>query len=206
MVGSPQQPTLADFGSATFTNMTYNPGGATLSPINMVDESLNVIAMAGRATGIRLPSPTPSCRASVAIGSSDLTEGSSASARPSSTGRPGPAPAAAGRRHCADGGPRRLLARRVRWRRLRLRRHPVLRLHSRARAPSRRFGAPNSLNAPIVGMVPPSTTAATSWWPPTAGCSPSVTPTSPGRAPASVAVRAPRWRSCPMPVATATGW
>ena len=44
------QPTLADFGSVTFTDMTYipaNPGAASLMPIDMVDESGNVIASAG---------------------------------------------------------------------------------------------------------------------------------------------------------------
>ena len=51
-----------------------------------------------------------------------------------------------------------------------------------------------------------TTKVATSWWPPTAGSSPSATPTSPGAAPASGAARAPRSQSCPTPVATATGW
>ena len=44
------QPTLANFGSATFTDMSYNPanlGAAYLSPIDMIDESGNVIATAG---------------------------------------------------------------------------------------------------------------------------------------------------------------
>src|ERR1700677_1339300 len=47
------QPTLADFGAVTFTDMTYNgvsPGAATLSPIDMIDESGNVIASAGATT------------------------------------------------------------------------------------------------------------------------------------------------------------
>jgi hypothetical protein len=47
------QPTLANFGSVTFTDMTYNavsPGAATLSPIDMIDESGNVIASAGATT------------------------------------------------------------------------------------------------------------------------------------------------------------
>ena len=47
------QPTLANFGSATFTDMTYipaNPGAAYLSPIDMIDESGNVIATAGPTT------------------------------------------------------------------------------------------------------------------------------------------------------------
>jgi hypothetical protein len=46
------QPTLANFGSATFTNMTYTPvGPVTLTPIDMVNESGNVIARAGATTG-----------------------------------------------------------------------------------------------------------------------------------------------------------
>jgi hypothetical protein len=47
------QPTLANFGSATFTGMQYvaaNPGAASLAQINMVDESGNVIASAGPTT------------------------------------------------------------------------------------------------------------------------------------------------------------
>ena len=49
-VGS-EQPTLANFGSATFTDMTYAPNVAVnLSPITMVDESGNVIATAGPTT------------------------------------------------------------------------------------------------------------------------------------------------------------
>ena len=49
-VGS-AQPTLADFGSATFTNMSYQPAGTvSLTPINMVDESGNLIASAGPTT------------------------------------------------------------------------------------------------------------------------------------------------------------
>jgi hypothetical protein len=48
------QPTLANFGAATFTDMQYtaaNPSNASLSQINMVDESGNVIATAGAASG-----------------------------------------------------------------------------------------------------------------------------------------------------------
>ena len=45
----------------------------------------------------------------------------------------------------------------------------------------------------------------TSWSPPTAASSRSVTPASRGRAPASAAATAPRWPSSPMPRATATG-
>jgi hypothetical protein len=44
------QPTLADFGSATFSDMTYNPanpGGASLTSIDMIDESGNIVATAG---------------------------------------------------------------------------------------------------------------------------------------------------------------
>jgi Peptidase A4 family len=51
-VGTPQ-PTLANFGSATFSDMTYNPanpGAASLIPIDMIDESGNVIATAGPTT------------------------------------------------------------------------------------------------------------------------------------------------------------
>ena len=47
-----QQPTLPNFGSATFSNMTYSPvGTVALTPIDMVDESGNVIATAGGASG-----------------------------------------------------------------------------------------------------------------------------------------------------------
>jgi hypothetical protein len=48
-VGAPQ-PSLANFGSATFSDMTYNPthpAAASLSAIDMIDESGNVIATAG---------------------------------------------------------------------------------------------------------------------------------------------------------------
>ncbi|HEX4126302.1 MAG TPA: G1 family glutamic endopeptidase [Acidimicrobiales bacterium] len=49
-VGSPQ-PVLANFASTTFTDMTFQPvGTVNLSPINMVDESGNVIASAGGTT------------------------------------------------------------------------------------------------------------------------------------------------------------
>jgi hypothetical protein len=49
-VGS-AQPVLANFGSATFSNMTYTPSGnVNLTPINMVDASGNVIASAGATT------------------------------------------------------------------------------------------------------------------------------------------------------------
>jgi hypothetical protein len=47
------QPTLANFGSATFSDMTYNPaspGAAFLSAVDMIDESGNVIATAGPTT------------------------------------------------------------------------------------------------------------------------------------------------------------
>ena len=66
-------------------------------------------------------------------------------------------------------------------------------------------GLPHSLNAPIVGMVPSPTAAATSWWPRTGVSSPSVTPASRAPARASAAAAAPRWPSCPTPGATATG-
>jgi hypothetical protein len=50
-VGS-AQPTLANFGSATFTDMLYTPvGTVNLTPIDMADESGNVIATAGPTTG-----------------------------------------------------------------------------------------------------------------------------------------------------------
>jgi hypothetical protein len=47
------QPTLANFGSATFSDMTYesaNPGAASFSPIDMIDESGSIIATAGPTT------------------------------------------------------------------------------------------------------------------------------------------------------------
>jgi len=44
------QPTLADFGSATFSDVTSSPS-AVFSPIDMVDESGNVIATAGGVSG-----------------------------------------------------------------------------------------------------------------------------------------------------------
>ena len=59
-----------------------------------------------------------------------------------------------------------LLAGGLRRRRLHLRRRRLLRL------------AGGSLNKPIVGIAAPPTAVATGWWPPTAGSSPSVTPTS----------------------------
>ena len=50
-VGS-AQPTLPNFGSVTFSDMTYNPvGSVNLTPIDMVDGSQNVIATAGGASG-----------------------------------------------------------------------------------------------------------------------------------------------------------
>lgn len=48
------QPTLPNFGAVTFTNMQYtatNASATTLTPIWMVDESDNVIAEAGPASG-----------------------------------------------------------------------------------------------------------------------------------------------------------
>ena len=56
-VGS-TQPTLANFGSATFTDMRYVASGApSLTPIWMVDESGNLIATAGPYSGtISFPS------------------------------------------------------------------------------------------------------------------------------------------------------
>ena len=50
-VGS-AQPTLANFGSVTFSSMTYDAiGTVNLAPIDMVDESGNLIAAAGVAGG-----------------------------------------------------------------------------------------------------------------------------------------------------------
>jgi hypothetical protein len=50
-VGS-AQPTLPNFGSATFSDMTFSPvGTVNLAQIDMVDESGNVIASAGGASG-----------------------------------------------------------------------------------------------------------------------------------------------------------
>jgi hypothetical protein len=66
-------------------------------------------------------------------------------------------------------------------------------------------GLPDSLNASIVGIVPTGRFHGYFMVGPTAGSSPSVTPSSRARAPASVAVRAPPWPSCPMPAATGTG-
>ncbi|HEX4433182.1 MAG TPA: G1 family glutamic endopeptidase [Acidimicrobiales bacterium] len=56
VVGAPQ-PVLANFGSATFTHMTYMPQvTVSLASITMVDESGNVIAAAGPTTGSGSPS------------------------------------------------------------------------------------------------------------------------------------------------------
>jgi hypothetical protein len=71
------QPTLANFGSATFSNMTYNPanpGAAFLSGIDMIDESGNVIATAGPTTSNGLTSSfidnyVPSARGYWLVGS-----------------------------------------------------------------------------------------------------------------------------------------
>ena len=49
-------------------------------------------------------------------------------------------------------------------------------------------GLPNSLDAPSWAWCPRAPVTATSWWPPTAACSPSVTLVSKARAPASAAV------------------
>ena len=73
-----------------------------------------------------------------------------------------------------------------------------------------------SRRAPVAGPTPstprswpscpPRTAAATSWWPPTAGCSPSATPDSPGR-PGDRPVPGRRRRPCyRTPPVTATGW
>ena len=50
------------------------------------------------------------------------------------------------------------------------------------------------------------TAGVTSWSPPTAGCSPSVTPSSPEAVRASEGAPGRPSPSCPMPAATATGW
>ena len=51
------QPVLANFGSATFTHMTYTPvGQVSLNAIDMIDASGNVIASAGPATASGSPS------------------------------------------------------------------------------------------------------------------------------------------------------
>ena len=88
------QPTLANFGSATFSGMTLtaaSPGDSFLSPIDMVDESGNVIASAGPTTsnGFSGSFTDSYVRACVATGSSDPTAGSSRSVKPSSMVRRG---------------------------------------------------------------------------------------------------------------------
>ena len=77
---------------------------------------------------------------------------------------------------------RGLLARRFRRWGLQFRRHAVLRLDPGLGLHPAGSGLPNSLKRPLWAWCPPTTTTATSWWPLTAASSPSVTPTSPGRA------------------------
>ena len=86
----PPQPTLANFGSATFTSMAATASGAVDLDrlIDMVDESGNT-HRDGRRDRERLLHRSRMCRARAAIGWSVPTAGSSPSVRPSSTDRPG---------------------------------------------------------------------------------------------------------------------
>ena len=89
-----------------------------------------------------------------ATGWLDLTAESSPLARPCFTVRWAAPSCNDRRRHRADQRRWWLLARRLGWWRLQLWRYDVLRFHSRSWAASGGSGLPNSLNAPIVGMVP----------------------------------------------------
>ena len=80
-----------------------------------------------------------------AIGWSAPTVGFSRSARRSSTARPAACVCSDQWSASCPRRPQRLLARRVRWRRLLLRRHAVLRVHPRARYPPVRVGPPEQL-------------------------------------------------------------
>ena len=60
------------------------------------------------------------------------------------------------------------------------------------------------LQAPVVGITATPTTAATGWWPRTAGCSPSVTPATSVPWPAG-RWSSPWWEWPPFPTGTATG-
>ena len=121
------------------------PGRRLAVPIDMVDESGNVIASAGPTSFNGVSSSftdtyVPS-RARLLAGRlrrRDLLLRSGPVLRVDRE----PAPAETRRRHRADGEPRRLLARRLRRRGLQLRGHPVLRVDTRARAASRRVGPP----------------------------------------------------------------
>ena len=106
-------------------------------------------------------------------------------------------------RHRALARPRRVLARRGRRWGLLLRRHAVLRIDPGIGLHPAGSGLPNSLSAPIVGIVPPSTIEVTSSAP-TEASSPLATRISPGRARMEAVPVRPS-RSCPMPLATATG-
>ena len=128
-----------------------------LTPIDMVDESGNVIATAGPTTSNGYPrrSPTATCRARAATGSWAPTAGSSPSVRPSSTDRPG-ACTCSGRSSASC--PRRTTAGTGSM--------PPTAGSSATATPSSTApypgsgsippvrACPNSLNAPIVGMVP----------------------------------------------------
>ena len=180
-----------------------------LTPIDMVDESGNVIASAGPTRRTESGSSftdtyVPSQRGLLArrLRRRDLL----LRLRPSSTGRPGActcsdlSSASCRRRTTAATGST-----------------PPTAASSPTATPSSTGPYPGSGSIPPVrgsrtastrplwAWSPPSTTTATSWWPPTAASSPSVTPTSPGPARASVAARARPWPSCPTPPGTATG-
>ena len=207
-VGS-AQPALANFGSATFTNMTYTSGPAPSPDADRHgrrERQHHRVGGPDRINGVSSPSPTPTCRAARLLARrSDGGIFSFGRAQfYGSTGslhlqRPvvGIVPTADHGGYWLDASDGGVFAYGNTQYYGSI---PGLGLHPAG------SGLPNSLNAPIVGMVPSSTTTATSWWPPTAGSSPSVMPTSPGPAPASAAARALRWPSCPTPVATATGW
>ena len=206
------QPTLANFGSVTFTDMTYipaNPGAASLYQIDMVDESGNVIASAGPTSFNGVSSSftdtyVPSVRGYWLVGSDGGIFSFGQAQFYGSTGslhlqRPvvGIVPTANHGGYwldASDGGVFSYGDTQYYGS------IPGLGLHPAG------SGLPNSLNAPIVGMVPSPTTTATSWWPPTAASSPSVTPTLPGPARASAAAPGPLWQSCPTPPGTGTGW
>ena len=202
------QPTLANFGSATFTQMaaTTSSGSPGLTPVNMIDESGNVIASAGRRRQQLVHRHLRAEPARVLAGRlrrRDLH----LRRRPSSTDRPGActcsglSSASCPRRTAAAiGSTPPTAGSSATATRSSTAPYPASGSIPPARA------SPTASTRPSWAWSPPSTTTATSWWPPTAGSSPSVTPTSPGRAPASGAVRAPRWRSCPTTAATATGW
>jgi hypothetical protein len=116
------QPTLANFGTANFSEMQYlpaNQSAASLTPIDMIDESGNVIATAGPTTSNGpyssfTDSYVPSARGYWLVGSDGGIFSFGQAQFYGSTG---------------------LLARRLRRWGLQLRRHAILRLHTRPRAP-----------------------------------------------------------------------